>query len=76
LNGDIVGSVSFDGTQNVAIETSYNGIVPVEKGGTGTSSLAQNKLLVGNGTDQILTPTELHWDSENKRLGINDTEPT
>jgi len=31
--------------------------------------------LVGNGTNAILSPAELHWDNTNKRLGINNSTP-
>jgi hypothetical protein len=47
--------------------------LPVNKGGTGQTTLAANKVLVGNGTSGIVSPNELHWDNSNKRLGINGT---
>lgn len=45
-------------------------------GGTGASSLAANKVMVGNGTSGVLTPTALHWDNVNGRLGVNTATPT
>ena len=49
--------------------------LPVSKGGTGQTSLTSAKIMVGNATSGVLTPTELHWDNSNKRLGINSTSP-
>ena len=47
------------------------------KGGTGNSNLPYNKFLVTNGpTDPVLTPTNLHWDNLNSRLGIGTTTPS
>ena len=51
------------------------GILPVANGGTGQSTLTANKVMVGNGTSGVLTPTNLHWDNTNSRLGINNTSP-
>ena len=49
------------------------GILPLIRGGTGCNSLPPSKLLVGNGTNPITTPTELHW--QNGKLGINTDSP-
>jgi hypothetical protein len=60
------------------LNTSFSnvtGTLPVANGGTGVSSLTANKVLVGNGTDTVLTPTNLHWDNTNSRLGIGITAP-
>lgn len=53
LSGDV------SGTGSTAITTTYNGIVPVSKGGTGTSTTPTAlKLLTGNGTGyDLLTLT-------------------
>lgn len=53
-----------------------SGTLSVARGGTGQSSLTQNKLLIGNGTSQIYQPAELHWDNTNKRLGVNTSTPS
>lgn len=52
------------------------GIISVARGGTGQTSLASGKILVGNGADALLMPTNLHWDNTNNRLGIGTTSPT
>jgi hypothetical protein len=44
-------------------------------GGTGKTSLTSNKLLVGNGTSAVETPSGLHWDSVGSHLGINTSIP-
>ena len=44
-------------------------------GGTNTSTLTANKVMVGNGTSGVITPINLHWDNTNRRLGIGITSP-
>ncbi len=51
------------------------GTLAVANGGTNTNTLNQNKVMVGNGTSGVLTPTNLHWDNTNSRLGILQTDP-
>jgi hypothetical protein len=51
------------------------GTLPVAKGGTGKSSLTANKILVGNGTDTVRSPINLHWDNTSSRLGIGTSSP-
>ena len=51
------------------------GTLAVANGGTNTTTLTANKVMVGNGTSGVLTPTNLHWDNTNSRLGIGTTEP-
>jgi hypothetical protein len=50
-------------------------MTPVLKGGTGLSNLPANKLLIGNGVDSIITPSVLHWDNSNNRLGVGTSNP-
>jgi hypothetical protein len=52
------------------------GTLAVANGGTNTTTLTANKLMIGNGTSGVLTPTNLHWDNTNSRLGIGVTSPT
>jgi len=52
------------------------GTVAVTNGGTGLNTLTANKVLVGNGTSDILQPTNLHWDNTNNRLGVGTTSPS
>jgi hypothetical protein len=54
----------------------FSGVLPVANGGTGQSTLAANKVMVGNGTSGVLTPTNLHWDNTNSRLGIGESSPS
>ena len=53
----------------------FSGVLPVANGGTNTITLTANKVMVGNGTSGVLTPTNLHWDNTNSRLGISETSP-
>ena len=59
--------------------TSLGGLttpLSVAQGGIGATTLSANKVLVGNGTNTPLQPTNLHWDNANARLGIGDTTPS
>ena len=53
----------------------FSGVLPVANGGTNATTLTANKLMVGNGTSGVLTPTNLHWDNTNSRLGIGNSSP-
>jgi hypothetical protein len=57
------------------LTTGVTGTLPVANGGTNTTTLTANKVMVGNGTSGVLTPTNLHWDNTNSRLGIGTTTP-
>jgi hypothetical protein len=52
------------------------GTLAVANGGTNATTLTANKVIVGNGTSGVLTPTNLHWDNTNSRLGIGTSSPT
>jgi hypothetical protein len=54
-----------------SISSGLTGVLPVANGGTGQSTLTANKVMVGNGTSGVLTPTEINWDNTNKRLYIS-----
>jgi hypothetical protein len=59
-----------------SISSGLTGVLPVANGGTGQSTLTANKVMVGNGTSGVLTPTELHWNNSQKRLGIGVNNPS
>jgi hypothetical protein len=75
---NVTGTISGNGSGLTSLNASNisSGILPVSNGGTGLSTVSINKLLVGNGTNQIMQPSNLHWDSVNNRLGIGTTNPT
>jgi hypothetical protein len=54
----------------------FSGTLPVANGGTNATTLTANKVMVGNGTSGVLTPTNLHWDNTNSRLGIGNPSPS
>jgi len=56
--------------------SSLTGIVSVSNGGTGVATITANKVIVGNGTSNILQPANLHWDNTNSRLGVGTTSPS
>jgi uncharacterized protein YqkB len=66
-------TASFNGSANVT--PGVTGTLPVANGGTNATTLTANKVMVGNGTSGVLTPTNLHWDNTNSRLGIGNTNP-
>lgn len=47
--------------------------VPTTLGGTGLTALTAGKLLVGDGTNDVSLPTNLHWDGSN--LGVGNASP-
>ena len=59
-----------------SISSGVTGVLPVANGGTNTSTLTLNKIMVGNGTSGVLTPTDLHWDNSNGYLGIGIANPS
>jgi hypothetical protein len=75
---NVTGTISGNGSGLTSLNASNisSGILSVSKGGTGLSNISTNKLLVGNGTNQIIQPSNLHWDFSNNRLGIGTTSPT
>jgi hypothetical protein len=84
VNVDISGNLQLSGTiTGTGSEiTSLNasnistGILPVSHGGTGTTTLLSRSVLVGNGTNDLLQPTDLVWNNTSTRLGVGKTNPT
>jgi hypothetical protein len=58
-----------------SITSGLTGVLPVANGGTNTSTLTANKLMVGNGTSGVLTPTSLHYSVADSSLGIGTNSP-
>jgi len=51
------------------------GVLTVSRGGTGGAMHTSDKLLVGRGSDAVISPAELHWDRNRARLGVNTASP-
>jgi len=53
----------------------FEGILDVEKGGTGLDTVNVGRLLFGNGTNPLGSSSNLFWDNTNNRLGILNASP-
>ena len=58
-----------------SISSGVTGVLPVENGGTGQSTLAINKVMVGNGTNGVITPNLLTWNNSSNYLGVGTSAP-
>jgi len=58
------------------LTTGVTGTLPVANGGTGQSTLTVNKVMVGNGTNGVITPSRLQWNNTTFRLGVGVNPPT
>jgi hypothetical protein len=52
-----------------------SGILSINNGGIGTSTLTANQILIGNGTDAIKQTNNLYWNSSTSKLGICSSSP-
>jgi fibronectin-binding autotransporter adhesin len=73
LTGAYSGNAS--GATNLNASYVSSGTLATSRGGTGRGDISANKLMVGNGTGNVLTPIALHWDATNTRLGVGTTQP-
>ena len=69
------GAFVGDGSGLTNLSLGGGGVVDVPQGGTGAGEHATDKILVGNGSNAILSPSGLHWDGANGRLGVNESSP-
>ena len=79
VTGDVTASSFIGKGGNITdldMNNAASGVLNVDRGGTGTSSHSSDKLLVGNGTDSVKSPSNLHWDDSSSRLGINTSSPS
>ena len=51
-----------------------SGTLPVSFGGIGTTTLNNNQILIGNGTNALLQSQNLIWDNSSNGLGIGITQ--
>jgi hypothetical protein len=76
VNGTI-SCVNFIGSgsniSNLDLTKFSSGLLSINCGGLGTSTLISNQILIGNGTGAITQTTNLFW---NNRLGIKNSAPT
>ena len=73
LSGIITGIGS--GLTSLNASNISSGTLPVTRGGTGTGTLSTRSVLIGNGTNDILQPTDLVWNNTSIRLGVGTTNP-
>ena len=73
LSGIITGIGS--GLTSLNASNISSGTLPVTRGGTGTGTLLTRSVLIGNGTNDILQPTDLVWNNTSIRLGVGTTNP-
>jgi hypothetical protein len=55
---------------SINLTSAVTGVLPVPSGGTGASTLASGRLLIGADTGAVVTDDLLRWDTTNKALGI------
>ena len=73
-SGLITSTTGFKGSgtelSNLNASNISAGTLAVNRGGTGSSTLALGQLLIGNDTDPITQSANLIWDITNNNLGI------
>jgi hypothetical protein len=61
---------------NLNVSNINTGTLSVNYGGTGSTNLNLGSILIGNGTNALLQPTNFVWDDVNTRVGIGKTDPS
>jgi hypothetical protein len=71
------GTLTVNGSGLTALNASniLSGTLTVSRGGIGTTSLINNQILLGNGTNAINQTSNLFFDTINNRMGICTTQP-
>ena len=73
---NIQGKFYGDGTNIsniIASNITGNGVLSVQNGGTGYSSLPTNQILIGNNTNSLFTTPNLTWDDSTTSLNVAGT---
>lgn len=78
INGDLEagGSTGTSGQVLSSTGTGVQWITPSGGGGSIDGSGSANKLAIWSDSDTLTFDTNLHWDTTNDRLGINNTSPS
>jgi hypothetical protein len=76
-NINLSGIISGSGANLISLNATNitSGVLSVNRGGTGASTLTLGSILVGNGTSTVSQPTNLFWNNTSNRLGIGKNDP-
>ena len=76
-NINLSGIISGSGANLISLNATNitSGVLSVNRGGTGASTLTLGSILVGNGTTTVSQPTNLVWNNTSNRLGIGKNDP-
>ena len=66
-DGGLLTNVNATSITNLSV-TNISGVLSVNKGGTGVSTLVANRLLVGNGENSLTSSSNLTWDDPSSTL--------
>ena len=74
---DVNGTISGIGSGLTSLNASNidSGTLSVNYGGIGTTSLLTSSVLIGNGTNALIQPENLIWDTASSFLGVGKTNP-
>jgi hypothetical protein len=76
-NINLSGIISGSGANLISLNATNitSGVLSVNRGGTGATTLTLGSILVGNGTSTVTQPTNLFWNNTSNRLGIGKNDP-